>query len=256
MRALERVHQVVSSDGLEGWVYRVATTTCLDWLRRRSTERRRMLVVDPVDLWETACQSELGPEGALLRREDVRLGVMSTLQRLSARQRAVLVLRDVLDRSVEETSATLDITTTNVKVLLHRARKALEDEHGVSDQDVPVDAELVERFARAIEAADLDALVALFHEDVWGIVDDGTGRRRPSRGARAASRQWRNALRRHGSPERTRILRLNGEPAVAIVLGGMLFALVFLETRGRRIVSVRVLRDARRLQHVVLEPPG
>lgn len=248
-RVVERAGQVTQPEGFEGWMYRVTTTTCLDWLRRRGIERGVLLVVDPLDL-DVPCEGQPGPEDSLLRREDLRLAVLSTLQRLPPRHRAVLILRDVLDRSTEETGQTLGITPANVKVLLHRARAALLTAHRIRDADVPVDGSVVERFARAIENADVAGLIGLLADDVWGIVDDGGGRRRPSIGVRAVSRQWQNALRRYGPPERVQIRRLNGEPGIVLMFGGATFASVHLETSCGRIVSIRVLRNPARLQRL------
>jgi len=249
-RAIERAADVRRPDGFEGWLYRVATTTCLDWLRRHRRDGARIRLVDPVDLEGVSCAEAHGPEDALLRREDIRLGVLSTLQRLPPRQRAVLVLRDVADRSVEETARVLGITPANVKVMLHRARRTLAREHRVTDGDVPADPAVVERFARAIERADVAALVALLAPDVWGIVDDGGGRRRPSVGLRAVARQWQNALRRYGLPDRVVVATLNGERAIVVAFAGEPFATVHLETGASRVRSIRVVRDPTRLSHL------
>src|SRR5262249_49031849 len=108
------------------------------------------------------------------------------------------------------------------------------------ERDATVDPRVVERFAEALEHGDLDALTRLFTEDVWGIVDDGERRRRPTLGARAAYRQWANALRRFGRPERVERRRLNGESAILVVIGG-----IALATEG--VASLLVIRDPARL---------
>lgn len=246
-RVVERAGQLADPAAFDAWMYRVTTTTCLDWLRRRGVERRTLVIVDPVDL-DLPLDGLPGADDRLLRREDVRLAVLSSLQRLSPRQRAVLVWRDVLERSTDETAEALGLTVANVKVLLHRARAALLTEHRVREMDVPVDGRVVERFAQAIEQGDAEGLIALLADDVWGVVDDGRGRRRPTVGLRAVSRQWRNALRRYGRPQGVTSRALNGEPVLLLTLGGMLFACIHLETRRGRIVSIRVLRDATRLE--------
>jgi RNA polymerase sigma-70 factor, ECF subfamily len=244
-RAIERADQSAVAS-FEGWLFRVATTTCLDWLRRRKLEGRIVSVVDPIDL-EQAAFGDLCPESALMRREDLRLAIVTSLQALPARQRAVLVLRDVLDRSTEETAEALGIEPGNVKVLLHRARLKLDEAHRVGPCDAPVDADVVERFARALETSDLDGLTALFADEVWGLVDDGLGKRKPTPGFRAVARQWANALVRYGHAERVHRAALNGEPALLVVVAGQLIAAIHLETREHKITSTRVILDPARL---------
>jgi RNA polymerase sigma-70 factor (ECF subfamily) len=248
-RAIERGEQAEEST-FEGWLYRVATTTCLDWLRHQKVERAAVALVDPIEIDDTALTLEPNPEATLLRRDDMRLAIMSSLQMLVPRQRAVLILRDVLDLSTEDTASAFGLTAANVKVLLHRARERLADAHRVCECDVPVDGATVERFATALERGDSDGLLKLLADDVWGVVDDGLGRRKPNFGARAVGRQWVNAFTRYGHAEAIRRLRLNGEPALLVVMGGVPLATLHFETRAGRVVSTRVVLDPGRLHRL------
>ncbi len=108
------------------------------------------------------------------------------------------------------------------------------------------------RFARALEMGDIEKLVQLLADDVWGLVDDGRGRRRPTSGLRAVSRQWMNALARYGRPDEVRRIRLNGEPALVIGTRGTTLASIHLETREGRVASIRVLLDPPRLARLGL----
>jgi RNA polymerase sigma factor (sigma-70 family) len=249
-RAIERAG-AASEETFQGWLYRVATTTCLDWLRRTKRERSAVSLVDPIELADAPfTASETNAEGALLRRDDVRLAVMTSLQALTPRQRAVLVLRDVLDLSTEETADALRIEPGNVKVLLFRARASLEEAHRVGPCDAPVDAAVVERFAVALEMGDLEGLTKLLADDVWGLIDDGLGRRRPTMGARAVGRQWANAFARYGAAAEIRRVRLNAEPALVVIISGDVLSSIHLETRDDRVMSIRVLLDPPRLQRL------
>ena len=101
---------------------------------------------------------------------------------------------------------------------MRRARAALDRARGRTDVDVPVDPEVVERLARALESRSVDALAALLAEDVWGVVDGGgvvQVARRPTFGARALLRRFANLSRRVSVPVACRVVRLNAEPAVA-----------------------------------------
>jgi RNA polymerase sigma-70 factor (ECF subfamily) len=248
-RVIERAAQ--SSDSFEGWIFRVATTTCLDWLRRRKIETRAVAVVDPLDLVDRPFVDGTDAEGTLVRREDVRLAVLTCMQSLTPHQRAVLILRDVLDRSTEETAAALGVTSGSVKVLLHRARARLEEIHRVGPCDTPVDGIVIEEFAQALETRDIERLTAILASEVWGFIDDGLGRRKPTIGIRAASRQWRNAMTRYPA-DRVRRMRLNGEPALLVLVGDISLASVHLETRDHRVISTRVVLDPPRLARLGL----
>jgi RNA polymerase sigma factor (sigma-70 family) len=247
-RAIERASQV-QSDEVEGWLYRVTTTICLDWLRRQRVERRTVTLVDPLDLPEPPVPPDA--EERLLRREDFRYAIVATLQLLPPAQRAVLVLRDVLDRSTEETASALGQSTGAIKVALHRARARLEEAHRVGRVDVPADAAVVAELASAIERGDMGGVIALLDEDVWGVVDGGVlvrTARKPTLGRRAVGRQWTNALRRFGVPSAVELRVLNGEAAVVVYAGAPLpLASIHVETRAGRLISLRALLDPSRL---------
>jgi RNA polymerase sigma factor (sigma-70 family) len=246
-RALQRAEEG-RDDTFEGWMYRVATTTCLDWLRHRKREGASFTLVDPLDLAEQPFTGQGDAESRLLRREDLRLAVLSSMRALPPKQRAVLILRDILDRSTEETAEALGLSAGNVKVLLHRARARLEEAHRVAPGDAPVDSAVVERLALALEANDIAALTGLLAEEVWGLVDDGMGKRRPNVGIRAVSRQWANAMVKYGEVG-ARVVRttLNGESSLVVLVADQPLASIHVETRAERVISLRVVLDPIRL---------
>jgi RNA polymerase sigma-70 factor (ECF subfamily) len=174
------------------WLYRVATNACLDVLARRSS---RVLPIDygpaadPHDgpgeplaetLWiepypDEAIGLEGGysaPEARYEQRESVELAFVAALQHLSARQRAVLVLRDVLGFSAREVAETLETTAASVNSALQRARRTIEDRLPARSQQETMRSlgdtrvrELVERFADALGTGDVDAILRLLAED-------------------------------------------------------------------------------------------
>ncbi len=170
---------------LTTWVHRIATNVCIDMLRGA---KRRALVMD---LRSAADGGELGPplpperwiepmpdrrlfgtdepEAAALERETVRLAFIALLQRLAPRQRAVLILRDILGFSARETAEILDATVPAVNSALQRARATLNaDRPEVSDALDPGDAEqreLLRRYVTAFESHDVTAMTALLRED-------------------------------------------------------------------------------------------
>jgi RNA polymerase sigma-70 factor (ECF subfamily) len=253
-RAMERAEQARDPNAV-GWLLRLTTTLCLDHLRRKKVERRLTELVDP--LADPAVSAGTpGPEGSAVLREDLRFAVMVALQRLSPRQRAVLILHDVCDQSLDEVAETIGTNPAAAKATLHRARVALAEARRLPRVDVPVDEAVVERFARAVAAGSIDDLSALLATDAWGITDGGglvVTANKPSFGARAISRQWANAKRKLDAPVATDVVRLNGEAAIVIRLAGapeVVVAVVHLETYGGLVRSLRVNRDPRRFRYL------
>jgi RNA polymerase sigma-70 factor (ECF subfamily) len=256
-RAIERCDQVGEEDPT-GWLLQLTTRLCLDHLRRKKVERRVNELVDPLggDDWTIGEQNTRHPENAAVLREDVRFAVVVALQRLSPRQRAVLILHDVCDRSLEEVADLLETNANAAKAVLHRARMALTEARLHERVDVPVDRQVVEKFAEAIEAGAIDALAELLAANAWGIVDGGgivPGSKKPTHGVRAISRQWANAKRRLAQPVIANIVELNGEPAIIVRLAAspdVVIAIVHLETVDRLVLALRIHRDPRRISGI------
>lgn len=175
-----------SRSRLSTWVHRIATNVCIDMLR---SARRRALVVDagsttghgsdlgaplPPEAWlEPMPDSRLiaarDPGEIVLERESVRLAFTAALQHLAPRQRAVLVLREVLAFTARETAEILETTVPSVNSALQRARATL-DAHRPDpfDVDRPEDLEqrdLLRRYVTAFEAHDIAGLMAVLRED-------------------------------------------------------------------------------------------
>ena len=171
---------------LRTWLYRIATTACLRALQDRA---RRVLpagvgdaVVDPdtslggtggAHDWLEPIPDALmfqTPEEAVTVRHSVRLAVMTALQELPVRQRAVLILRDVVQFSAAEVAELLETTPAAVNSSLQRARAHLAEVSPAEENLVePDDAErrdLLDRYCAAFEHADMAALTALLQADV------------------------------------------------------------------------------------------
>lgn len=173
------------------WLYRIATNQCLN--ARRSASRRRarewdvpnVIPPEPTRLGEvvwlqpcpdvlvdTAASTALGPEARYDQTESLSLAFITALQVLSPRQVAVLILRDVLGFHADEVANMLDSSVDAVNGVLKRARAALRRrlQPGV-DSESPagsvVEEEVVTKFVRAWQSADIDALIDLLTEDVF-----------------------------------------------------------------------------------------
>jgi RNA polymerase sigma-70 factor (TIGR02960 family) len=174
------------------WMYRIATTRCLNMLRsagRRPEMRPPPLPVEPPEpsrigevVWLQPCpdlileelpDTAAGPEARYELREAMSLAFVTALQLLPPRQRAVLILRDVLDFPASEVAAMLDTTEQSVTSALKRARAALARELPGGTHEPPpppnsaAEQELVARLVEAFETADVAGIVALLTEDAW-----------------------------------------------------------------------------------------
>jgi RNA polymerase sigma-70 factor (TIGR02960 family) len=174
------------------WLYRVATSRCLDALRvsRRQPGSMPRPGIEPPEptrlghvLWlepypdvllEGLADSTPGPESRYESREAISLAFITTLQLLPPRQRAALILRDVLGFHAREAAQILDTSEESVTSALKRARATLRSQQEASgDREPPpaphsaAEQDLVHRLIRAFEAADVDGIVALLTDDAW-----------------------------------------------------------------------------------------
>ncbi len=177
-RGLDRFEERAS---VRAWLYRIATNRCLNALRdngRRlaeSTRRTEPTWFEPYPdaLLEGLPDAAPGPEARYETRESLALAFVAGLQRLPPRQRAALVLRDVLGFRAAEVAEMLDSTEISVNSALQRARATLDSQLPARDREraplprSPRERELVGRFVDAFESADIDRVVALLSDDAW-----------------------------------------------------------------------------------------
>ncbi|HZE30325.1 MAG TPA: sigma-70 family RNA polymerase sigma factor [Actinoallomurus sp.] len=178
---------------LRTWLYRIATNRCLNALRdgaRRSGERPAISPEVPLPeptrrgdpSWLEPCPDALtedlpdaspGPEARYEARESVSLAFLAALQHLPPRQRAVLVLRDVLGFRAAEVAGMLEASEDSVASALYRARATLATRMPADGRDhAPLpdtarERRIVEDFTVAFESGDVDAILALLTDDVW-----------------------------------------------------------------------------------------
>ena len=164
--------------GLRTWLRRIATRVCLDELRRGRTRRTLPSEASGArsaePLWLEPLPDELlddaGADPAAIAelRESVSLAFVAALQRLPPRQRAVLLLRDVLAFSAAEAADQLETSVSSVNSLLHRARRTLQDGGPtlpLPQPGDPVASGLLRRYVAAWEAGDVDGLLAILRHD-------------------------------------------------------------------------------------------
>ena len=190
LRAWKSVDRFREQSSVKTWLHRIATNVCLDLLAAGHRQRVRPVElsaepgtvtddlvlharprehwVEPIpDVMALPAAEECDPEEHAILRESIRLAFVAALQYLPPRQRAVLLLTQVLNWSAAETAECLDMSVAAVNSALQRARATLDARNPavVPRTLTEEQARLVARYADAFERYDVEALVALLHEE-------------------------------------------------------------------------------------------
>jgi RNA polymerase sigma-70 factor, ECF subfamily len=273
MAAWRRLDGFQERSSLRTWLYRIATNACLGVLRRERGPREippppeppgnypapTGRAVQPVwlepypDAWlEDLPDPAPGPEARYDSREAIELAFVVALQQLSPRERAAVVLKDVLGYRSAETAELLDATQASVNSALQRARDKL-DRLGPDRRQVGAPApnsaderDVVGRFARAFEGGDVESVAALLSEDARLTMPPETMEYVGPR----AIRRFLSTVPANGALERFKLIatRANGQPAFACYLQtreGTLraYGLMVLTLGGDRIAAITGFPD-------------
>ncbi|MGW2258475.1 sigma-70 family RNA polymerase sigma factor [Streptomyces sp. NPDC001780] len=187
VRAWRSFEKFEGRSSLRSWLYRIATNVCVDMLNAGNRRARPMdltaatpvaqaqLTARPETTWlepvpdGRVLPSVADPAEAAVERETIRLAFVAALQHLPPKQRAVLILREVLAWKASEVAELLDTSVASVNSALQRARATLADSPpAASDPANPLDEEqkaLLERYVAAFEDYDMKALTTLLHDD-------------------------------------------------------------------------------------------
>jgi RNA polymerase sigma-70 factor (ECF subfamily) len=178
LRAWRALDRFEGRSSLRTWLYRIATNVCLDALTRsgRHTQPAGDLLAESRELQpypDVVFGSDgSGPGERLEARETVALGFLAALLHLPPRQRAVLIVRDLLGWNAEETATLLDLSVPAANSLVQRARVTLRRHTPASRLEwvpptlTPADEDLLRQYVEAHERGDADTLVALVRADV------------------------------------------------------------------------------------------
>ncbi|WP_439660099.1 sigma-70 family RNA polymerase sigma factor [Lentzea sp. HUAS TT2] len=255
LRAWKAYDQFEGRSSLRTWLYRIATNVCLTALDGRAKRplpfglgtqgatEHDPLTQDHEIPWLEPFPTD--PAAIVGERESTRLAFVAALQHLPPRQRAVLILRDVLRLSAAETADELEMTVAAVNSALQRAHAQLGD---LTEDEVvePADAKaLLDRWVKAFEAKDIPAIIGMFAEDViWEMPPYPQFYRGPEMVA------WHLTNQCPSVPHGARMIatEANGQPAFGLYLrepDGVFrpFNLQALEVRGDRITRVSSFFD-------------
>jgi RNA polymerase sigma-70 factor (TIGR02960 family) len=260
---------------MRAWLYRIATNRCLNALRDRArrprevqamveppepTRRTEPIWVEPFPdvLLEGLADTAPGPAARYEARESIELAFIVAVQRLPPRQRAALVLRDVLGFRTAEVAEMLDTREASVKGALQRARAALEARLPAADRDRAPrpnsagERQLVGRFADAVHSGDIDELVAL-------LTDDALLTMPPQpleyQGHEPIAAFLRNRAELRGAPLRVVPTRANTQPAFGCYLPdpeaaiAHPYGLIVLTLEGDAIAAITWFADTGVFRH-------
>jgi RNA polymerase sigma-70 factor (ECF subfamily) len=258
LRAWRSLESFGSRASVRAWLYRIATNACLDEIERRG---RRILPVmagsplssfsaappspteavwlDPLpDTWLNLADESPGPEARYEVKESIELAFVASLQMLPGRQRAILLLRDVLGWSIQEIASLLELSVAATNSALQRARATVGQPSAAGRPRLTPEAEraLVQQYVGAWERADVQALVDLLKHDArlsmpplveWYV------------GAPAIAEFFAWATSANGpGPYRFVSTRANGLPAFQVYARGEPFILQVLEVDADGVVAI------------------
>jgi RNA polymerase sigma-70 factor (ECF subfamily) len=186
IRAWRNLERFEGRSALRSWLYRIATNVCFDMLNGRNRRARPMDLggagapeaanlntlaevtwIEPIPTDASAAEAD--PAELAVARETMRLAFVAALQHLPPRQRAALILCEVLRWKASEAAELLDTSVASINSALQRARATIESSEISSTDASPVveesQRELLARYVQAFEAYDMDALTSLIRED-------------------------------------------------------------------------------------------
>ena len=264
---------------LRTWLYRIATSRCLNMLRAgrrrdegapavlppdvqppRPTRLNEVTWLDPYPdvLLDELADPAPGPEARLVAKESISLAFVTALQLLPPRQRTVLILRDVLAFPARDVAEMLDATEEAVTSALKRARATMSREMATESATSPVadsaaEQQLLDRLVAAFEAGDVTRLVALLTEDAWLSMPPVP---LEYQGPDLVAEFFATVAFRGGRRYRLLPSRANAQPAFAVYVGDPhgevwhAFGLIVITIRGDRVSAIT------RFDNAVLGPFG
>jgi RNA polymerase sigma-70 factor (TIGR02960 family) len=242
---------------LRSWLYRIATNRSLNAIRERSRRPNTENTMNPSRTGRPAEPSwlepypdnalpdpALGPEARYEQREAIQLSFIVALQELPAKQRAALVLRDVLGFHTDEAAAILETTPQSVKAGLQRARATLDSYSLEREQapvpDSPAERSLLATFTDAFEAGDTARLLTLLSSDARVTMPPQPGE---LIGHEAIGAYLDRGAEVRGVPLQVRPTRANGQPAFGCYLRSQPWGVIVLTLSGDKVDEITFFAD-------------
>lgn len=233
----------------EAWLVTTTTRLCIDRLRQLQHERETYTgpwLPEPM-IEPTAPPADEATELA----SDLSVAFLAVLERMTPEERAALLLREVFDSDYGDIAQILGKSETTCRQIVSRARKHLREGKPRIHVSAAAHANLLQQLVRAIQAQDQAAIVRLVADDAtW--TSDGGGRAKAAkkriRGAQRIARFATGVYRRNLERVEFRMMKVNGEPGIAVFLEGKPLAAMAIRTDGRRILDVFAILNPEKLR--------
>jgi RNA polymerase sigma-70 factor (ECF subfamily) len=223
-------------DSPQAWLTTVVTRLSIDRLRRARIEREAY--VGPWLPEPLSDRDVPSPESALELEGDLSIAFLVLLETLSPNERAAFLLHDVLDEDYADVAKMLGKSEAACRQMVHRARERVTAKRRRFVVDDETRVQMLRKFIAAANDGDTEAIKALFAPDAV-LISDGGGKaiaaRRPLFGAERIAMLWRAVAKRARSRAERRIVRVNGQPALAQYFDGHLHSVAVIETDGERV---------------------
>ena len=242
----------------DAWLRTVTVNLCLDQLESARARRERY-----VGLWlpepVRTDGGDLGPLETVEQREQVSLGLLTLLERLTPQERAVFVLREAFAYPFRDIADALGLSEAGCRQLLHRARRRLGDSRARFRPTAGESERLIEAFIRASQEGDVRGMERLLSEDVHARSDGGDRMpvaRRPVLGPSRVARLIVGLAAKYRRDVEVARTELNGSPGLLLWVGDTVLAALVLELRDGRIAGVYLAANPDKLAFVARQPPG
>ncbi|HEY6642140.1 RNA polymerase sigma factor SigJ [Povalibacter sp.] len=233
----------------EAWLMTATTRLSIDRLRHRKIEREAYFgpwLPEPLSAADTQT-----PEVAAELDSDVSIAFMAMLEALSPEERAAFILHDIIDDDYADIADALGKSEAACRQMVHRARERVTSRRRRFVVDDATRTRMLQKFICAMATGDRQQIKAVFDENSVHVSDGGgkaTAAHRPLHGAERISMLWYAVTRRLSGDFRYSIVRVNGEPGLALFIRGRLFAVTAVETDGEKIHGYYSITNPEKLQ--------
>ncbi len=237
---------------IKAYLCKMVTNRCIDRLKS-ARKKREQYVGDwlPEPLLTENTQSE-DPAHQMFMKESVSMAYLLLLQQLSETERAVFLLKEVLQYSYEDIAEMVGKSSTNCRQIFHRAKKSIgspSEEKKITKKG----ASLTEQFFRALTSGDTDTLLSLLSVDAT-LATDGGGKIKaaifPILGADRISRFYQGILPKLPKDVSYTFTTVNSEPGMILTVGGRVYAVMSLHIENNRIQNIYSVMNPDKLTHI------
>lgn len=231
----------------EAWLVKVVTRLSIDRLRKASVERETYIgpwLPEPI-------LTGISPAEEMEMASDLSIAFLVMLERLSPIERAVFLLHDIFDRGYDEIARIVGKSEAAARQMIHRARERVKRDKVRFNADKADRAKLVRQFAAATAAADEQALLSLFSEDIM-LMSDGGGvvnaAKRPVYGRARLARLFSITTRKYGGHFEHFFVEVNGETALVTFADGHPFGVDTVEVKEGKITALYRVMNPEKLR--------